>query len=117
MNTPHGIHNEAILQFEIHVTQLASFLNLLSYSGDDITAFLKDVVYLNKYQKFLYREISGTRYFMPLPTEQKLIENEGELVARNLEKEKWGWRYSMRYLKLRCNRHEGPISVCRIVQR
>jgi hypothetical protein len=49
MSTPHGIHDEAILPFAIHMTQLASFLNLPSYSGDDITAFLKDVVYLTKY--------------------------------------------------------------------
>jgi hypothetical protein len=48
MSTLHDVHDEAILQFAIHMTQLASFLNLLSYSGDDITAFLKDVVYLNK---------------------------------------------------------------------
>jgi hypothetical protein len=117
MSTPHGIHDEAILRFAIHMTQLASFLNFPSYSGDDITAFLKDVVYLTKYQKFLYGENSGTRYFMPLPTEQKFIEIEEELVVRSLEEEKWGWRDSMRYLKLRCNRHDGPIFVCRIVQR
>jgi hypothetical protein len=87
MSTPHGIHDEAILQFAIHMTQLVSSLNLSSYSSDNTTAFVKDVVYLIKYQKFLYGEISGTRYFMPLPTEQKYIEIEEELVARSLEKE------------------------------
>ncbi|PMD60095.1 uncharacterized protein K444DRAFT_629523 [Hyaloscypha bicolor E] len=117
MSTPHGIHDEAILQFAIHMTQLACSFNLSSYSGDNTTAFVKDAVYLIKYQKFLYGEISGTRYFMPLPTEQKFIEIEEGLVVRSLEKEKWGWRYSMRHLKLRCNRHQGPIFVCRIVQR
>lgn len=75
MSTPHSIHDEAILQFAIHMTQLVSSLNLSSYSSDNTTAFVRDAVYLIKYQKFLYGEISGTRYFMPLPNGAKIHRN------------------------------------------
>lgn len=52
---------------------------------------------------------------MPIPTGQRFIEIEEKMIRESEKKEKW--RDSMRYMKLRCDRHEGPIFICRIVQR
>jgi hypothetical protein len=104
-----------ILEFAAQMTQLRSYPAHSAYSQPTITAFLKHAGYLIKYQKCLYGEISETRYFMPHPTNGSFVEVEEEIIIKSRKEERW--RESLRYLKLRCDRHLGPFFICRIVQR
>jgi hypothetical protein len=115
MTPPHGVHDETILEFAIQMTQLATYPTNQGYSQDIILGLLKNAAYLVKYQKCVYGEISQTRFFMPHSTEDKFIEIEEKMVKYTLEEGKW--RDSMRYLKLRCESHDGPLFICRIMQR
>jgi hypothetical protein len=45
------------------------------------------------------------------------MEIEEEMIKTHRDEHGKMWRDSMRYLKLGCERHEGPYFICRIVQR
>lgn len=45
------------------------------------------------------------------------MEIEEAMIKTHRDEQGKMWRDSMRYLKLSCERHEGPYFICRIVQR
>jgi hypothetical protein len=117
MSPPHGIHDEAIMDFTTKMTQLISYSSGPCYSKSTLTTFLRNAAYLVKYQKCVHGEIGETRYFLPHPTQDKLMEIEEAMVKSHRDEQGNMWIESMRYLKLSCERHEGPYFICRIVQR
>jgi hypothetical protein len=117
MTPPHGIHDETIINFAIQITQLVSYPTSTTYSQTALTALLQIAAYLVKYQKCVRGEITESRYFIPQPMEETFTEIEEEIVRRDHDEHGRKWRDSMRYLKLKCERHQGPFFICRIVQR
>ena len=102
-----------ILEFALRMTLLTAYPPASSLPKDTIETFSEESGYLIKYQKCLHADLLETRYFLPHPTEQKFIEIEKNLM----EKERNQWRDSMRFLKLLCDVHQGPVYTCHVVQR
>ncbi|KAE9377333.1 hypothetical protein N431DRAFT_453686 [Stipitochalara longipes BDJ] len=113
LTNPRGVHDEMIVEFALRMTLLVIDPPPNAIPLATLHALLEDSEFLIKYQKYLHSETLETRYFLPHPTEPKFIEIEEGLVKGGQEK----WRDSMRYLKLQCDVHQGPLYICRIVQR
>ena len=117
MSPSHGIHDEAIMEFAIKMTQPISSSSSPCYPQSTLIILLQNAAYLVKYQKCVHGEIVETRYFFPHPTQDKFMEIEEATVKNHRDRQGNMWRDSMRYLKLGCERHEGQYFICRIVQR
>ncbi|XMA10014.1 hypothetical protein WAI453_002805 [Rhynchosporium graminicola] len=113
---PHGPHEQAIYHFAYYMVNTTSSPTPRTYLPATHSKILEEACYVIRFQRWMNGEKGEIRHFMPHPNQDTtFIELKQSTLAASSRKEKWipNWRY----LKFRCDIHQGPWFICYVLER
>ncbi|PVH83162.1 hypothetical protein DL98DRAFT_569994 [Cadophora sp. DSE1049] len=116
LTRPLGPHEQAIYHFAYYMVNITNAPSTRAYLPAAHSILLEQSNFVIRFERWMNGEKDEIRHFMPHPKlNTTYIELKSSTLAASSIKEKWipNWRY----LKFRCDIHEGPWFTCFVLER
>ncbi|KAH7323686.1 hypothetical protein BKA65DRAFT_555362 [Rhexocercosporidium sp. MPI-PUGE-AT-0058] len=116
LTRPLGSHEQAIYHFAYYMVNIVSAPTERTYLPAALSIILEQTNYVIRFERWMNGEKDEIRHFIPHPKQNTtFIELMPSTLAASSRKKKWV--PNLRYLKFRCDLHEGPWYTCFVLER
>ncbi|KAK0122721.1 hypothetical protein ONS96_009755 [Cadophora gregata f. sp. sojae] len=111
-----GPHEQAIYHFAYYMVNIVDAPTTRTYLPEAHPILLEQSGYVIRFERWMNGQKDETRHFMPHPKlDTTFIELQSTTLAASSRKAKWAPNW--RYLKFRCDIHDGPWFICFVLER